>query len=214
MRLLEPWPSQNFNKTANLLLLIWIWWLAKLVRSSLTPHMEPEARRRKTTRSLKNTAENPEAGGRVGQEPTSVDLEGKIQLLCTAYMESRGERPQPEQASAVCLMQKLEVRNRSEVKVRQDFEVRAGPTNQKHLSCSDNACLPQEVLGFCGCWSLRQVQCGSLSHLPSRDSGWGCRKRQGMRWKTLIQAGHYTFWPVCCFSYRERKSQAMHSLSF
>lgn len=43
-------------------------------------------------------------------------------------------------------IQKLETRNRSEVKIRQDFEIRAGTANKKHLNCSSNPCLPPEVL--------------------------------------------------------------------
>lgn len=44
----------------------------------MTPHTEPEARRRKTTRRLTKTAQSLEAGGSVGQKPTSLALEGRL----------------------------------------------------------------------------------------------------------------------------------------
>jgi len=42
------------------------------------PSYRTRSQRRKTTRRLTNTAQNPEAGGRVGQEPTSLALEGRL----------------------------------------------------------------------------------------------------------------------------------------
>lgn len=41
-------------------------------------------------------APSPEAGGRVGQEPTPIGLEGKVKSGARAKTSSRGERQQPE----------------------------------------------------------------------------------------------------------------------
>lgn len=142
MKLLERWPSQTCNKIGKVLLLIFIRWLAELVGISMTHHTEPEARRRKTTRSLGNCTE-PRSRGGVGQEPTSTDLKGR--LSWEAELTRWRWEAAAEEAAKVCLLQKLEVRNRSEVKIRQDFEIRAGTTNKKRLNCSNKARLPQEV---------------------------------------------------------------------
>lgn len=87
----------------------------------MTPHTEPGARRKKTTRRLLNTAQNPEAG--VSWDRSQADLPWEEDAAeGRAQKPSGGKRQQPEEASAVCVVQELGVRNGAEVRSRQDSE--------------------------------------------------------------------------------------------
>lgn len=63
----------------------------------MTLHTEPEARRRKTTKRLTSTAQNPEAEGRVGQKPTSLALKGRLspEAELKSSLETRGSSQKP-----------------------------------------------------------------------------------------------------------------------
>lgn len=76
----------------------------------------------------------------MGQEPTPHGLgrENEVwsQSLNFTRKRVRGSSQRDHCKSALCRSWKLG--RRSEVKVRQDYETRAGITNQKHLNCSNN----------------------------------------------------------------------------
>lgn len=134
MKLLELWPLQTFHKTVNLLWRIWIRWVAKLVGTSVPCHTEPEARSRKTTGGW--LTQHRAQKQRVGWGRNQPAWTWKRRWILEPELKCRlNMRDSAKGTAVVCCMQKLEIRNRSEVKIRQDFVIRACTINQKHLTC-------------------------------------------------------------------------------